>query len=106
MAGTQSNTYTGALALIGPQQATSIDLVVDSGWFFNPKTQTVLVRSVQINSQTFVAPSPSQKANPARECKAELASLGKTAFEHKYGSNHNLRNALGKCVSAKAHQHH
>ena len=106
MAGTQSNTYSGALALIGSQQVTSIDLVVDSGWFFNPKRETVLVRNVQINGQTFFAPQqqPSSR-NPAKACKAELAAIGTTAFEHKYGSNHNLKNALGKCVSAKAHQH-
>jgi hypothetical protein len=87
-----------------PPQVTSIDLVVDSGGFFNPKTQTVLVRNIQINAQTFV--TPPQNANPARACKAELASIGKTAFEHTYGSNHNLHNAFGKCVSAKARQHH
>jgi hypothetical protein len=106
MAGTQSNTYSGALTLIGSQQVTSIDLVVDSGWFFNPKTQTVLVRNVQVNGQTFYAPptpSPSPKQNPAKACKAELAAIGKSAFEHKYGKNHNLKNAFGKCVSAKAH---
>lgn len=105
--GTQSNTYSGALSLIGSQQVTSIDLVVDSGWFFNPQSQTVLVRNVQINDQTFIAPGTgTQKANPARLCKAELASMGKTAFEKEWGSNHNLHNALGKCVSRMARQHH
>jgi hypothetical protein len=109
MAGTQSNTYSGALTLIGSQQVTSIDLVVDSGWFFNPKTQTVLVRNVQVNGQTFYAPSvpaPSPKQSPAKACTAELAAIGKSAFEHKYGKNHNLKNAFGKCVSSKARQHH
>jgi len=48
-AGTQSNTYAGALALIGSQSVTEIDLAADSGWFFNPKSQTVLVRNVNIN---------------------------------------------------------
>ena len=105
--GTQSNTYSGALTLIGSQQVTSIDLVVDAGWFFNPQSQTVLVRNVQINDQTFVVPGTgTHKANPARLCKAELASMGKTDFEKKWGSNHNLHNATGKCVSAMAHQHH
>jgi len=112
MAGSQSNTYAGALALIGSQTVTSIDLVVDSGWFFNPKVQTVLVRTVQIDGQTFFAPQQQNQnhgnnaTNPARACKAELGALGKVAFEHKWGSNHNLRNALGKCVAAKAHAHH
>jgi hypothetical protein len=108
-AGTQVSTYSAALGLIGSQQVTSVDLVVDSGWFFNPKVQTVLVRNIQINGQTFVtppAPPPTPKANPAKACKAELASMGKQAFEQKWGSNHNLRNAFGKCVSHMAHQHH
>jgi hypothetical protein len=105
-AGTQSNTYAGALSLIGSQQVTSIDLVADSGWFFNPQDQTVLVRNVQINGQSFVVPGTgTTKANPARLCKAELASLGKTDFEKKWGSNHNLHNAFGKCVSTMAHKH-
>jgi hypothetical protein len=105
--GTQSNTYAGALALVGSQQVTEIDLVQDSGWFFNPKVQTVLVRSVKINDQTFYAPqSGGQATSPAQICKAELQSLGRAAFEHKYGNNHNLRNALGKCVSAQAKHHH
>jgi hypothetical protein len=106
-AGTQSNTYAGALALIGSQQVTSIDLVADAGWFFNPKVQTVLVRDVQINGQTFYAPTnPNAKAQAERACRAELKSLGRSAFEKKYGSNHNLRNAFGKCVASKVkHQH-
>jgi hypothetical protein len=102
-AGTQVSTYSAALALIGSQQVTSIDLVVDGGWAFTPKDQTVLVRNVQINGQTFVTPTVTPKPNPARACKAELNSLGKAAFEDKWGSNHNLRNAFGKCVSHMAH---
>ena len=35
-------------------------------------------------------------------CKAELASLGAQAFAKKYGTNHNLKNSFGKCVSGKA----
>lgn len=104
--GTQSNTYSGALSLIGSQQVTSIDLVADSGWFFNPQVQTVLVRNVQINGQTFVAPTSSNaKAAAARACRAELKAIGRSAFEKKYGNNHNLRNAMGKCVSSQVKHH-
>jgi hypothetical protein len=104
-AGTQSNTYAGALALIGSQPISQIDLVVDGGWAFTPKLQTVLVRNVQVNDQTFYVPS-AKTSNPAQLCKAELQSLGKTAFEKKWGSNHNLHNATSKCVSAMAHAKH
>jgi len=36
------------------------------------------------------------------QCRAELQSLGQSAFERKYGTNHNNRNAFGTCVSQKA----
>ena len=38
----------------------------------------------------------------AKACKAERASVGVEAFAKKYGTNHNLKNAFGKCVSGKA----
>jgi hypothetical protein len=41
--------------------------------------------------------------NAAKECGAERKTLGDDAFEAKYGTNHNKRNAFGKCVSSKSH---
>ena len=38
----------------------------------------------------------------AKACRAERASIGVQAFAKKYGTNHNLRNAFGKCVSGKS----
>jgi hypothetical protein len=38
----------------------------------------------------------------AKQCKAERNTLGRDAFAVKYGTNHNRRNAFGKCVSGKA----
>lgn len=106
LAGTQSNTYAGALALVGTQTVTQIDLVVDAGWFFNPKTQTVLVRNVDINGQTFVTPSSNNGGgNPSKQCRAERKADGDDAFNQKYGTNHNEHNAFGKCVSQHAHHH-
>ena len=40
--------------------------------------------------------------NAAKKCKAELASLGVTAFNAKHGTNKNKKNAFGKCVSKNA----
>src|SRR3954467_15150645 len=37
--------------------------------------------------------------NAAQECRAERDELGADAFRDKYGTNHNHRNAFGKCVS-------
>jgi len=42
------------------------------------------------------------QTNAAKECKAERGAIGAQAFADKYGMNRNGRNALGKCVSAKA----
>ncbi|MGH3079242.1 MAG: hypothetical protein ACRDPZ_13805 [Gaiellaceae bacterium] len=47
------------------------------------------------------APEGEQKVNPARKCKAERA-LGVEAFNERYGTNANKRNAFGKCVSKYA----
>jgi len=36
----------------------------------------------------------------AKKCKAERTAMGAEAFAKKYGTNHNLKNAFGKCVSS------
>jgi Flp pilus assembly protein TadD len=38
----------------------------------------------------------------AKACRTERASIGVEAFAKKYGTNHNLKNAFGKCVSGKS----
>jgi hypothetical protein len=43
-----------------------------------------------------------KSSGAATACKAERASIGAEAFAKKYGTNHNLNNAFGKCVSGKA----
>ena len=48
------------------------------------------------------AQSQSSDASAAKACKAERASLAVDAFNKKYGTNHNLNNAFGKCVSGKS----
>ncbi|MGH2492516.1 MAG: hypothetical protein ACRDF9_13535, partial [Candidatus Limnocylindria bacterium] len=68
-AGTQCNTYSGALALAGGLNVTGIQLVVDSGWnavaSVGDGEQTNLVDNVRINSDTYTfdeAVNPSDKA--------------------------------------------
>jgi hypothetical protein len=102
--GTQCSTWAAAVALLGSQPVTGIQLVVDSGWFFAAeKEQTVLVRNVTINNRTYITPqtAPSQP-NPAKLCAAQRASLAASAFNELWGRNANDRNAWGKCVSAMA----
>jgi hypothetical protein len=47
-----------------------------------------------------------QFKNAAKACDAERGETPDTrkAFEEKYGTNHNKRNAFGKCVSQKTHE--
>jgi hypothetical protein len=106
--GTQCSTWAAAVALLGSQTVTGIQLVVDSGWFFVPpntqtdQEQTILVRNVQINGKTFIRPGGQSNQNPSRLCAAERASMGLAAFNEAWGTNGNDRNAFGKCVSAMA----
>jgi hypothetical protein len=55
-AGTQCNTYAGALTLLGSRTVTGIQLVVDASWLglpaFADKEQTVLVCDIRINGST------------------------------------------------------
>jgi hypothetical protein len=103
--GTQCSTWAAAVALLGSQSVTGIQLVVDSGWLpaFTDKEQTILVRNVTINNKTYVKPQQaSSQANPARLCATQRTSLGRPAFNELWGKNANDRNAFGKCVSAMA----
>ena len=100
--GTQCSTWAAAVALLGAQAVTGIQLVVDSGWFFTDKEQEVLVRNVTINGTTYITPQGPAAPNPARLCAAQRTSLGAAAFNELWGRNANDRNAWGKCVSAMA----
>ena len=57
IAGTQCTTWAAAVAALGSQPITAIQLVVDGGWSQADKEQTVLVRNVRINGQTFITPA-------------------------------------------------
>jgi hypothetical protein len=107
IAGTQCTTWAAAVAALGSQPITAIQLVVDGGWSQADKEQTVLVRNVRINGTTFITPEqpgqPGGKMNPAQLCKAERARMGAAAFNELWGTNANARNAYGKCVSTMAH---
>jgi hypothetical protein len=47
-----------------------------------------------------------ERKNAAEECDEERGETqeSRKAFEEKYGTNHNKRNAFGKCVSQKAQE--
>lgn len=55
------------------------------------------------NTSAKTTPSAkSSEENPAKACKAERTAMGIDEFAKKYGTNRNLRNAFGKCVSGKS----
>jgi hypothetical protein len=54
------------------------------------------------SAQPRAVQSSGAEKSPAKQCKAERAALGAQAFAEKYGTNANLRNAFGKCVSGTA----
>jgi hypothetical protein len=104
-AGTQVSTYAQAFALVGSYPVTGISLVVDSGWAFDDKEQTVRIRNVRINSSTFFTPDttpPGTGLNPAQACAKLRMDMGPAAFRTAYGTNRNGANAFGKCVSQMA----
>jgi len=105
-AGTQISMYAQALALVGSYQVTGISLVIDSGWAFDDKEQTVKVRNVRVNGSTFytgeTTPPTTGGLNPAQACRKLRTEMGADAFRAAYGTNRNGANAFGKCVSAMA----
>jgi hypothetical protein len=103
--GTQVSTYAQALALVGTYPVTGLSLVVDSGWAFDDKEQTVRVRNVKVNGSTFfvpVTPGPGAGLNPAKACAKLRTEMGTGPFRIAYGTNKNKSNAFGKCVSEMA----
>ena len=104
--GTQCNTYTGALALLGSRTVTGIQLVVDSGWFFADKEQTVLVCDIRINGST-VFPCTGQAGKPGKGLgreKVVICHNGHTLTVSKQGwlNGHSKHKGdhLGPCTSA------
>jgi hypothetical protein len=101
--GTQCSTWAAALALVGSQPIQSISLVVDGGWALADKEQTIQVRNVRLNNETFLTPETPKppKVNPTTACKAQLATLGRSAFNELWAKS-GTSNGFGKCVSAAA----
>jgi hypothetical protein len=109
--GTQCSTWAAAVTLLGSQAVEGVSLVVDASWTgstnpaFTDKEQTVLVRNVTLNDKTFFVPkgpgAGKPKLNPTTACKAQLAALGRTAFNELWAKS-GTSNGFGKCVSAAA----
>lgn len=64
------------------------------------------LRSVQAEEDAEDAEEAEEQVNAAQACDAERGDTAESrkAFEEQYGTNHNKRNAFGKCVSQKAQE--
>jgi hypothetical protein len=102
--GTQCSTWAAAVALIGNQAINSISLVVDSGFTQADKEQTIQIRNVVLNDKTFLVPTTPKpaKVNPAKLCKAQIASMGSRSAFNELWSTNGTSNGYGKCVAAVA----
>ena len=67
-----------------------------------PAAYAATTPSKETPKPTTTAQAQNADDNATKACKAERKSSGVEAFGKKYGTNHNLRNAFGKCVSAKS----
>jgi hypothetical protein len=103
--GSVNSNWATALSLVGSQPIVSISLVVDSSWspVFTDKEQTVLVRNVKLNAETFLVPKVEKpKVNPAQLCKAQITAMGSRSAFNELWSVSGTSNGFGKCVSAVA----
>ena len=107
--GTQCSTWAAAVALVGSQAVQSVSLVVDASWSgsaspaFADKEQTVLVRNVKLNAETYLVPTATGgKVNPAKLCKEQRAAMGSRSAFNELWSTNGSSNGFGKCVSAVA----
>jgi hypothetical protein len=102
--GSVNSTWAQALALVGNQAIVSISLVVDGSWKFADLEQTVLVRNVKLNNETFLVPTVEKpkKLNPAQLCKAQVTAMGSRSAFNELWSVSGTSNGFGKCVSSVA----
>jgi hypothetical protein len=78
IAGTQCTTHTAAVAALGSRTVTGIRLVVDSGWFFADKEQTVLVCDIRINGSTVFPCAGAQPGQGNGQPKVTICHKGHT----------------------------
>ena len=67
----------------------------------NKNGRNAFGKCVSAKSEASSTTEQQKTLNAAKACKAER-SLNRSAFEQKYGTNKNRRNAFGKCVSSKS----
>ena len=100
LGGSQTSTYQQARELLGEKTLTGIQLVVDSGWFFSDKEQTVLVRNVRVNSSVLARGYAHM--TPAALCREQVNAMGTAPFMQLWTASAWRGNAFGRCASGMA----
>jgi hypothetical protein len=83
-------------------------LTFDQTYGTNPNDKNAFGKCVSAKAQAPQAAIATQVQNAAQTCRAEradpafAAAHGGKSFTDFYGTNHNKKNAFGKCVSGKA----
>ncbi|MHB8577731.1 MAG: hypothetical protein ACYDCQ_20655, partial [Dehalococcoidia bacterium] len=73
--GTVNGTYATTLALLGTHTITGFQLVVDSGFFFADKTQTILVNNIKIGTAAGTSTFTATTA-PTKTCSTTTPTVG------------------------------
>ena len=75
----------------------------DAKYGTNKNNKNAFGRCVSQKAKALSQDQEDATVNAAKTCRAERA-LDSDAFRNKYGTNHNKRNAFGKCVSKHARE--
>ena len=69
-------------------------------------TTFALIGALALSTAAFADASPSSSSpgapSASKQCRTERSAMGIEVFRQTYGTNHNKRNAFGKCVSSKS----
>ena len=97
---TFANTYGsfGACVAKMTQTARQARLQATAECHGKPHHSTCVTTHTQSNLNAQV----NSTKNAAKACAAQLRSSGAQSFVSSWGTNHNLKNAFGKCVSGKS----
>ena len=65
-------------------------------------TTLTLLGALALSTTAFADASSPTVPSASKQCRTERSAMGIEIFRETYGTNHNKRNAFGKCVSKRA----
>ena len=65
-------------------------------------TTLTLLGALALSTTAFADASSPSVPSASQQCRTERSAMGIEVFRETYGTNHNKRNAFGKCVSKQA----